>query len=330
MAKVNVAVIGIGNMGQHYLRNYFKIPQVNLVAICDTNREKEKLAKKYNCLFYRDYKKMLIEQKIDAISITLPTFLHCHVACDVLKRRINLLIEKPIATNLTEAKKIIKEAKKQNVKLMIGHVERFNPAVQKFKKIIKEGRIGNITSIIIRRVGIFTPHPVGETNVVMGLAIHDIDVLNYLLDKQPTEVFAKGRNILTKRGEDSAEIILSYNEINSFIQLNWITPGKIRTMSATGLKGYAELNYFTQKLEVYKANLKKKISNFKEFIKLGQPVKKEIKIQKKEPLFCELESFIECVRKNTKPQVTGEDGLNNLIVVEKTIESLKYNKVIKI
>lgn len=327
-----VAIIGTGNMGKHRARVYSVLKRVNLVAVSDINEKKgKKIAAEFNCKYYKDYNQMLKKEDIDVVSASVPTKLHKKVALDVIKHKKHLMIEKPIAQNSKEAKEIIKAAEKAKVKLAVSHVERFNPAIQRLKKKIEKGKLGKITSIIIRRVGIFPPHPIADPNVIMGLVIHDLDILNYLLNnQQPIEVFAKGRKILTNRGEDSAEVFLSYNGITSFIQVNWITPGKIRTISITGSKNYAELNCLTQKLEIYKANHKRKIGGFKEFMRYGQSVKKEIKIRKKEPLFCELESFVKCIKENKKPWVTGEDGLKALIIVEKTLKSLKYNKVIKL
>jgi UDP-N-acetylglucosamine 3-dehydrogenase len=329
--KIKTAVIGVGNMGRYHARAYSQLKNASLVAVSDINEKiGKKVAKEFNCQYYKDYNKMLDKENIDAVSIVVPTKLHKKVALDVIKSKTHLLIEKPIALTTAEAQEIIKAAKKAKVKLTVGHIERFNPAIKALKDIIKKGDLGKITSIIAKRVGMFPPQ-IKDANVIIDLAVHDIDIFNYLLDKQPPEVFAKGRKTLTNHREDSAEIFLSYDGISGFIQVNWITPVKIRTLSVTGSKGYAELNYITQKLELYQSRYKKRVDNFGEFvIKFGEPIRKEIKINKKEPLLCELESFAESIRKNKTPLVTGEDGLKALIIAEKAVESLKNNKVIKI
>jgi len=328
---INVAVIGVGNMGKYHVRTYSIFKKVNLVAVSDIDEKiGKKIAKEFNSKYYKDYNEMLNKENIDAVSIAVPTKLHKKVVLDVIKFKKHLLIEKPIASTIKEARTIIESAKKAKVKLTVGHVERFNPAVQELKKIIKNGKLGKVISVIARRVGIFPPQ-IKDTNVIIDLATHDIDILSYLLNRQPTEVFTRGRKILTNQREDSAEIFLSYNGVSGFIQVNWITPVKIRILSVTGSKGYAELNYVTQKLELYQSRYKKKVDNFGEFIiRFGEPIKKEIKINRKEPLLCELESFMKCIKENTQPQVTGEDGLKALIVAEKAFKSLRDNKVIKI
>lgn len=329
--KIKVAVIGVGNMGKHHARVYSKLRDVNLVAVSDINEKKGKqVAKEFDCRYYKDYKKMLNKEHIDAVSIVVPTKLHKKVALDVIGFKKHLLIEKPIASTTKEAQEIIKAAKKAKVKLTVGHIERFNPAVQGLKDVIKKDDLGKIISIIAKRVGMFPPQ-IKDANVIIDLAVHDIDIFNYLLNQQPSEVFTRGRKALTNRREDSAEIFLSYNGISGFIQVNWITPVKIRTLSVTGSKGYAELNYITQRLELYQSRYKKMVDNFGEFvIKFGEPVKKEIRINKKEPLFCELESFIKCIKRDKEPEVTGEDGLLALVIAEKAMESLRFNKKVGI
>jgi len=320
MSKLKIAVIGIGNIGQHHVRNYFEMPQVNLVAVCDVNEEKgENLAKKYNCLFYKDYKKMLVEQKIDAVSIAIPTSLHCRIACDVLDRGVNVLLEKPIATNLVEAKEIINKAKEKNLKLMIGHIERFNPAIQRMKELIADNRLGDIISINIKRVGGLPPQ-IKDANVVIDLAIHDIDISNYLLGEYPKEVYGfKSKNLINDR-EDNAVILLKYSRASSFIEVNWITPVKIRTMDVTGTKAFARLDYINQTITLYENSYFKKnnqYTNFNEFISKFSADEIKIGINKKEPLRCELEDFIDAVSSNKEPLVTGEEAYRALEIALK-------------
>lgn len=322
MSKLNVAVIGVGNMGQHHVRIYSELPQVNLVAICDTNKEKgEKLARKYNCLFYEDYKKMLMEQKINAVSIAVPTFLHHRVACDVLDRGVNVLLEKPISTNLTEAKDIINKAKEKNLKLMIGHIERFNPAVQRMEELIVNRRLGDIISINIKRVGGLPPQR-KRANVVMDLAIHDIDISNYLLDSYPEKIYGYKSKNLIDDNEDSAVILLKYPKASSFIEVNWVTPVKIRTMDVTGTKAFARLDYINQSITLYENsylnNRNGQYSSFNEFVsRFSLTDKIEIGINKKEPLECELEEFINAIVNNKKPLVTGEQAYKALEIALK-------------
>ena len=246
--KINVGVIGIGNMGRYHLQNYSRISAANLVAISDKRLELGREAeKKYNCRFFLDYKQMLKETDLDAVSIAVPTKFHLQVALDCIRFGKHILLEKPIASNVAEARKIIDAAQKAKVKLMIGHVERFNPAVQTLKKIISNGDLGKIVSLVVRRVGVFPPQ-IKDSSVVVDLGVHDIDIFSYLMDKYPVSVFAHGQKSIIGNKEDSAEILLNYGDVSGFIQVNWVTPIKIRVLSATGLKGHAELKLYNAEI----------------------------------------------------------------------------------
>lgn len=313
MAKFNVAVIGVGSMGRNHARVYSELENAKLVAVSDIDEKTGiEISRKFGCKYYKDYRKMLESEKLDAVSVAVPTKMHTEIALDVIKRGVNLLIEKPIADNISNAKKIVELAVKKSVKLSVGHVERFNPAVKKLKEIIGQGMLGEVTSVIARRVGLFPPR-VKDANVVIDLAVHDIDIINYLLGKTPSSVHANLGATLTSEREDHAEIFMKYGNASGFVQVNWISPIKIRTLSVTGTKGYAELNYITQELIFYESNYTKDFDSFGEFVvKFGTPEKVVIEVKKEEPLKLELKAFLECIEKNKEPEVTGKDALKVL------------------
>lgn len=316
MTKLNVGIIGLGNMGAHHARVYSEMPQVNLAAVSDIEKEKgEETAKKYHCLFFDDYKKMLRDVRLDAVSIAVPTFLHHQVVSDVLEKGINGLVEKPIAANLSQAQDIIKRAEKKNLKLMVGHIERFNPAIKRLKDLIVAGRLGDIVSINVKRVGGLPPQRKGA-NVVIDLAIHDIDVANYLLREYPREVYGfKSRNLISDQ-EDSAVLLLKYAKTSCFIEVNWVTPVKIRTLDITGTKSFARLDYINQTIVLYESNYPSQTSqysNFNEFIsKFSSADEIKVAVEKAEPLRKELEEFVEAILDNRPPLITGQDGYRAL------------------
>jgi UDP-N-acetylglucosamine 3-dehydrogenase len=299
MKKLTVAVIGIGNMGKNHVRTYAGIDSIDLVAISDLN---EKLggdmSTKYNVDFYDDYEKMLELVKPDMVSICVPTFLHHKVAKYCLEKGVHVLLEKPIAMNLEEGADIIKTAKKNKVKLLVGHIERFNPAVNKLKELIQKGEIGKITAIIARRVGGFPPQ-IKDANIAVDLAIHDIDIVNYLLDELPQEIYLnKQRNHIMNR-EDSVEFFLKYGYASAYVQTNWITPVKIRKLNITGSEGYIEMDYINQQIELYQSNYDKfleKVSDFSDYVlRFSEPDKIVISVAKKEPLKEEILFFAESI-----------------------------------
>lgn len=309
-----LAVIGLGNMGKHHARNYAAMNSVELVAVCDLNRElADATAKKFNCRAYYDYSEMLDKEEIKAVSIAVPTSYHKEVALTCIARGIDVLIEKPIAGTIEDAKQIITAAREKKVILQVGHIERFNPAVQKLKEVIRDGKLGEITSIIARRVGA-VPVQVRDANVIIDLAVHDIDIINYLYERLPETVLGNIGKAMIEKREDYAEIFLKYGNRSGFIQVNWITPIKIRNLSVTGSKGYAELNYLTQELVIYESNYTREMvdEDGDYVIKFGIPNKTQVGVDQFEPLLLELQDFVHCVKTRRVPLVTGEIGLDAL------------------
>ena len=189
MKKIRVAVIGVGLMGQNHARVYTELPNCELVAVSDLDEEKAKaVASKFNCKYYTDHKELVEKEKVEAVSIAVPTKNHKEVAIDVIKKNLNLLLEKPISNNVKDAEDIIKKAKEKKVKFLVGHIERFNPAVTKLKKIIDEDKIGPICSIIAKRVGTFPPR-IKDANIVIDVSVHDIDIIRYLMGRNPDKVW---------------------------------------------------------------------------------------------------------------------------------------------
>ncbi len=325
----NVAVIGMGNMGINHARVYSELDRANLVAVSDVGKSGREIARKFKCKFYKNYEKML-DEEIDAISIAVPTKLHKKVALECINANKHVLIEKPIADTIENGEKIISAAKSKGVLVMVGHIERFNPAVQKLREIIKQGKLGDINSIIARRVGVFPPQ-IKDANVILDLAVHDIDVFNYLLEKKPDEIYAKADRILNDNREDHAMILLNYAETKCFIQVNWTTPVKIRNLAVTGVKGYGELNYITQDLKIYESVYEKTYDSFGDFmVKFGTPKHMKIEVEKEEPLKVELKHFIGCVERKEKPLVSGEDGLLALKLSLDAVNSYKNENIIKV
>jgi len=324
---LKAAVIGVGNMGQHHARIYSQLEGVDLVAVSDLNpRVGRDIAGRYGCDYFKDYKRMLVEKKPDVVSVAVPTSRHCQVALDVVGAGTNLLIEKPLAPSVEEGERIVSEARQAGVRLAVGHIERFNPAVVALKRMVStEQRLGRIIAVSARRVGLF-PSRIKDADVLVDLAIHDMDIFSYLLGEEPEKAFATSGRALAKERDDHGEILLSYpSGAVGIIQVNWITPVKIRSLSVTGTGGYADLDYINQKLKFYSSNYETEFDDFGDFIiKFGQPEIVDVGITFEEPLKLELDSFIQSVRWGQEPLVSGEVGLNavkNIAMVLKFINS---------
>jgi UDP-N-acetylglucosamine 3-dehydrogenase len=308
---INCAVIGVGNMGRHHARNLYHIPEAQLVAISDLNPHIGKpIAKTYHCSFYQNHHQLLHEQEIDLVSIATPTSTHYPIALDFIKAKKHLLVEKPITLKVAEAQNLIREANNHQVTLTVGHIERFNPAVKKLKLMITKGQLGEVKSLLFQRVGLI-PHQIKHANVVVDIGIHDIDIANYLLDSSPLNIAAFGGKALINYQEDHADILLRYKSATAHIQINWITPLKIRRLMIAGTQGYAELDYINQQLDFYQHHYTQEYTDFGEFvIKFDRKTQKQpISITKQEPLQEQLTSFIKSIQAKRPPEVTGQDGL---------------------
>ncbi len=309
---MKAGVIGTGAMGQHHVRVYSEMEGVELVGIADPDKERvTELAGKYGTEGYTDFHELLM-QDIDALSIAVPTTLHRDIALQAIEKGINILIEKPIADTVDNAQTIINAAKENNVKLMVGHIERFNPAIIALKKEIEKGKFGKIVSISATRVGPFEPR-VRDVGIILDLGVHDIDLMSYLYSERVREVFATAGSVVHSF-EDYASILLKFQNGNAgVIKTNWLTPHKMRKISVTGTKGIAYVDNIKSSLKLYN----------------GLPGE-DVEVEWREPLKNELEHFIKCIERNRQPGVSGEDGLLALKVALSSIESYKNGRVVKV
>ena len=308
---IRAGVIGVGAMGQHHVRIYSEMENVELVGISDVSESRvNEFAQQYNTNGFTDYNELL-EQGLDAVSIVVPTTLHMPVGLDVINSGANLLVEKPIADTRENAEKLTKAAKAAGVKLMVGHIERFNPAVIKLKQIIDSGLLGKIVSISARRVGPYNPR-IRDVGVILDIGVHDIDVISYLYGKKVNEVYSiAGADIHSF--EDHAAIILRYDdELSGIVETNWLTPHKVRKLTVIGIDGVAYLDYIDQTVELHDL----------EWIR-------KAKVETGEPLKNELMHFIDAISNGNEPTPSGEDGIHALKVAMAAIESYEKAKAIK-
>ena len=309
---MRAGVIGIGAMGQHHVRIYSEMEDVELVGISDISESRvNELSGQYGVKGYTDHMQLL-KQDLDVVSIVVPTTLHKPIGFDAINAGVNILMEKPIADTLENARELTDAAKSAGIKLMVGHIERFNPAVMKLKEIIESDILGKIVSISTRRVGPYNPR-IRDVGVILDIGVHDIDVISYLYGKKINEVYAiAGANIHSM--DDHAAIMLRFDhEFSGLVEVNWLTPHKIRKLTAIGLKGVAYLDYIEQTVEVHD----------------GEWIRKA-KIEKEEPLKKELEYFINAILKSKEPKPSGDDGIHALEVAMAAIESYSKAKAIEI
>lgn len=314
---LRVAVVGVGGMGRHHARIIRGLAGADLAAVVDVSPARANLvATEFECAAYGSVEELLDRAGVDAVTLAVPTVAHHNVAMSIIERGVPLLIEKPIAATVAEGRALVAAAAARSVMLAVGHIERFNPAVRELRRSIAAGDLGNVLAVSARRVGILAPE-LSQTSVIVDLAVHDIDVVRFLLQIAPTVRGAISGRAWDRKHNDWADLLLAYGPVACAIHVNWVTPVKIRTLSVTGSRGYAELNYVTQHLDVYQAETSHESVDFEEFVKrYGQPVRRAIPVRQEEPLAIELRSFVDSVRHGTPPEVDGTAGLSALEVAE--------------
>ena len=249
---INVAVIGCGAMGKNHVRVYSEIPNVKLLAVADPDKKSiDLMAKKFNINKYLDYKDMIKSEKIDLVSIVAPTIFHKEIALYCMEKKIHVLLEKPITAEVQSGLDVIASAKKNNVKLMIGHIERFNPAIIELKKRLDKKELGKVFKIDVNRIGPF-PARIRDVGVVIDLAVHDIDIMRFLLNSEVKRLFAETEQEIHTQCEDVLSALLKFeNDTICNLNINWITPTKIRKLYITGEKGMFIVDYLKQDLYFY-------------------------------------------------------------------------------
>lgn len=323
MGQLKVGVVGIGSMGANHARVYSELDSTDLVAIVDTDeRLRNQMKKKYQINAYADYREMLKNERLDIVSIAVPTVLHRDVALEAISRGLHVLLEKPIASNLAEADEIIHTAEAKGVKLIIGHIERFNPAVLELKRRIQKGELGKVYKVDVNRVGPM-PRRIQDVGVVIDLAVHDIDIMRFLAESEPKRIYAEiEQRAHTKKEDLLAGLVRFENDTICYLNVNWLTPTRIRKLYITGEKGMFVIDYLTQDLLFYENEDASPTS-----IKEGNMI--QFKINKKEPLRNEIEHFVDCVLNDKQPLVSGEDGKKALDISLKLIQSAQEGRILQ-
>ncbi len=305
MKKIKVAVIGAGHLGKIHARIYNDMPGVDLVGICDTDKEKaDSCALKFKSIAYLDYKKLL--NKVDAVSIATPTITHFKIAKAFLKNTVHVLVEKPITPTTPEAQKLIKFARAKRKILQVGHVERFNPAIRTLEGFCKKPKF-----IECHRL---TPYPKRGTDVsvILDLMIHDIDIVLSLVKSPLLQAHAIGVKVLSPN-EDIANVRLIFkNGTVCNLTASRVSDEGLRKIRIFQKDSYLSLDYAQQKIIFYKKE-KDRIT------------KEEILVTKKEPLVEELSSFIECIKKGKQPVVRGKEAKDALEIALSITKQIRKN-----
>jgi UDP-N-acetylglucosamine 3-dehydrogenase len=302
---VRLGVVGVGIMGSNHARVLADLSGVKVVGIADPGASHRALLAQIIGCEVCDDAEALINLGIDAAVIAAPTHLHHDIALTCIKRGVHVLVEKPIASNVEEGRAIVAAAERAGVTLMVGHVERFNPAVQAIKDAI---RGEDILSISITRVGPFPPR-MSNVGVVIDLAVHDIDLIRWFTDSEITEVQPQIKSAVAEREDIALLQFRTASGVLAQINTNWLTPFKTRTVHIATRKKYLIGDLLTRQ-----------VTECFGFQPDGSYSMRHLSAGHAEPLRSELFAFVKAIREQQPPAVTGAEGVASLEVAMRCLQ----------
>jgi UDP-N-acetylglucosamine 3-dehydrogenase len=301
---VSIAVIGTGGWGKNHVRVLSELG--HLAAVCDLDASRARAyAEKYRVKGYSDVDELLEKARPDGVTICTPASTHFAVASKTLKAGVHTFVEKPMTSTLKEAQDLIKEADRAGKILTVGFIERFNPAIMELKKMITGGTLGRPILFEYHRENRRGENIV-DVGVVKDASVHDIDTARWLFGEEPKTVYARVGSVMGKN-EDIATILLGFgDERTAFITTNWVTPSRVRQLSAVFEKAVVTVDFISQEIKVHE--------------EAGTRVPKHV-VQ--EPLMLELKGYAAAIAEGRQPLVSGKDGLMVTRIAEAVLASSK-------
>jgi UDP-N-acetylglucosamine 3-dehydrogenase len=296
---LRIGVVGVGVMGSNHARVLAEFPGVELAGVADPDRKQGRfVGGTLGCPAFASVEELL-DCGVDAVTIAAPTHLHRDIALDCIARGVHTLVEKPIASTVAEGEDIIAAARRARVALMIGHVERFNPAVQAIADAIRDE---DILSVAITRVGPFPPR-MSNVGVVIDLAVHDIDLICWFTQSKIIEVQPQLSNAMAEREDIALLQFRTASGVLAHINTNWLTPFKARTVHVATKRKYVIGDLLTRQVtECY--GFQPDCSYSMRHLSVGHA----------EPLRAELTAFVSAIKAGVAPPVTGEEGVASLAI----------------
>jgi predicted dehydrogenase len=305
--NVRIAVIGVGYLGQHHARIYAAMEGVTLVGIADTDRVRaQQIAAKYGTDVFTDTRELI--DRVDAVSVAVPTVGHGDVALPFLAAGKAVLVEKPLAASVEEADRLIAAAEQSGAVLAVGHTERFNPAIEAARPMIESPRF-----IEVHRLGTF-PERSLDIDVIFDLMIHDLDVLLALVRSDVVSVEAVGVNVLTPRTDIANARLRFASGCIANLTASRISRDRVRKIRFFQKNTYVSVDYAAREVEVFKLIRED-----------GRPAINggRLPVVDDEPLRRELADFVEAARTGKKPGVTGREGRDALALATLVAEKMK-------
>ena len=328
MDPLNVGVIGVGHLGSLHTKMYAQTSLVNLVGVYDVDSQRaKKVAAEFGIKAFSTLDELL--SQVEAVSIATVTQSHYDVAMQVIKRGVHLLIEKPITATIEQAKALTERAEIKGLKLQVGHIERFNPAILALEPY-------NITPLFIEshRLAQFNPRG-SDVAVVLDLMIHDIDLILSLVKSKVTRIDANGIAVISDTPDIANARLQFENGCVANVTASRISQNKMRKMRLFQRDAYISIDFAQGLAEVFRL-VDEQTPNVKSTMMLGKIdqgqhkriiVYEQPEVQEVNALKYELERFVESVQKNIETPVTGRDGLHALEVAQEILQKIGSQKI---
>ena len=299
---MKIVQIGTGGWGKNHTRVLSELGV--LVAVCDANSQKSKeYGEKYSVNHYESLDELLSSEEFDGAFVVTPTSTHTEIAKKLLEAKKHVFVEKPMTYKSEDGEKLAKLAEKNKVILTCGYIERFNPAVDVVKKIVKEKKFGDLVMLEFHRENRMPLH-IKDVGIIYDTSVHDIDTANWLFDDMPNVVFARAGRIKHEH-EDFASIMLGYkNDKVAIISSNWITPKRVRKFNAVCTDAIISSDFITQEIIVEKSENSETIQN-----------------EKQEPLLLEIQSFLGAIEGKNELIVKSQQAVNVTKIAEAALLS---------
>ncbi len=292
---MKIVQIGMGGWGKNHTRILSQLGVLS--AVCDVDSQKSKeYGEKYSVNHYESLDELLKSEEFDGAFVVTPTSTHTDISKKLLESKKHVFVEKPMTYKSEDGESLVKLAEKNKVILTCGYIERFNPAVDIVKKLVKEKKFGDLVMLEFHRENRMPLH-IKDVGIIYDTSVHDIDTANWLFDDMPHVVFARAGK-LKHEHEDFASIMLGYKDDRvAIISSNWITPKKVRKFNAVCSDAIISSDFITQEITVEKSDNSESIKN-----------------EKQEPLLLEIQSFLGAI-----------EGKNDQVV--KSLEAVNVTKI---
>lgn len=310
-SPLRVGIVGVGSMGANHARVYSQLADVELIGVADVDDEQaRRVAAEYGC---EAMEQADLFETVDAVSIVVPTQFHYAVATEALEAGVHVLVEKPFVATEEEGRELIDLADEKGLTLAVGHIERFNPAVDALSELVEDLEV---LAIDARRLGPPLDRDIDDS-VVLDLMIHDVDVLLALVDSEVVDVSAVERD----DGQYAVAQVRFENGVIGTLTASRVTQRKVRSLEVTARECLVEMDYIDQSMEIHRQARPEYTSLGAEMRFRQESVTERPLIESEEPLLRELRSFVDAVVTGSPPEVTGEDGLRALDLCRRISEA---------